>query len=45
MEPASAKEPAVVVMRSCVSMLSLMRIGMPWSGPRGPFDLRSRSSA
>src|SRR5690349_9392126 len=33
-EPSSASEPAVVVMRSAVSMLSLRRIGMPWSGPR-----------
>ena len=34
--PASASEPAVVIMRSAVAMLSLMRIGMPCSGPRGP---------
>ena len=33
-DPSSASEPAVVVMRSAVSMLSLSRIGMPWSGPR-----------
>ena len=32
-------------MRSAVSMLSLMRIGMPCSGPRGPLLLRSASSA
>src|SRR5262249_43698698 len=31
--PASAKEPAVVCMRSPVSMLSLSRIGIPCSGP------------
>ena len=43
--PASASDPAVVFMRSPVSMLSLMRTGMPCSGPRGPFDLRSWSSA
>ena len=36
-EPSSASEPAVVVMRSAVSMLSLMTIGMPCSGPRAPF--------
>src|SRR6185295_10970923 len=34
--PASASDPAVVIMRSAVAMLSLRRIGMPWSGPRGP---------
>ncbi len=38
-----ASEPAVVVMRSCVSMLSLMSTGMPCSGPRGPFAFRSLS--
>ena len=43
MEPASASEPAVVVMRSAVSRLSLRRIGMPWSGPRAPFVFRSAS--
>ena len=43
-EPRRAKDPAVVLMRSCVSMLSLIRTGMPWSGPRGPFLLRSASS-
>src|ERR671914_694485 len=31
-EPTSAREPAVVVI-STVSMLSLRRIGMPWSSP------------
>ena len=35
MEPSSASEPAVVVIRSAVSMLSLSSTGMPWSGPRG----------
>src|SRR3954466_1276542 len=33
-EPASASEPAVVVIRSAVSMLSLIRTGIPCSGPR-----------
>src|SRR5437016_10858353 len=33
-DPASASEPAVVVMRSCVSILSLMSTGMPCKGPR-----------
>src|SRR5215469_3723447 len=28
-EPSSASDPAVVIMRSCVAMLSLIRIGMP----------------
>src|SRR5215204_564249 len=31
-EPTSASEPAVVIIRSCVSMLSLSRTGMPCSG-------------
>ena len=31
---ASASEPAVVFMRSAVSMLSFRSTGMPWSGPR-----------
>ena len=35
-EPSSASEPAVVVIRSCVSTLSLRRIGMPCSGPARP---------
>ena len=43
-EPVRASEPAVVVMRSAVPTLSLSRIGMPWSGPRGPRARRSRSS-
>src|SRR2546425_3101216 len=33
-EPCSASEPAVVDIRSAVSMLSLIRTGMPCSGPR-----------
>src|SRR5688500_16525229 len=33
-DPMSASEPAVVVIRSAVSMLSLSRIGMPCSAPR-----------
>ena len=41
----SASEPAVVCMRSAVSMLSLISTGMPCSGPRGPFALRSLSNA
>ncbi len=41
--PASASEPAVVIMRSAVAMLSLSRTGMPCSGPRGPRLLRSAS--
>src|ERR1035438_9474861 len=32
-------------MRSAVSMLSLISTGTPCNGPRGPFALRSRSSA
>src|SRR6266436_836717 len=31
--PSSANEPAVVCIRSPVSMLSLSSTGMPWSGP------------
>src|SRR5512135_3666706 len=34
MEPSSASEPEVVCMRSCVSTLSLTRIGTPCKGPR-----------
>src|SRR5215217_3948843 len=41
-ELTSASEPAVVSMPSAVSTLSLSRIGIPCSGPRGP---PSRSSA
>ena len=43
-DPASASDPAVVVMRSAVAMLSLMSTGMPCSGPRGPVVFRSPSS-
>src|ERR1051326_5982069 len=41
----SASEPAVVGIASLVSMLSLIRIGMPCSGPRTPLDARSASNA
>src|SRR5690242_20499492 len=34
-EFASASDPAEVCIRSAVSMLSLMRIGIPCNGPRG----------
>ena len=44
MDPFSASDPAVVVMRSAVAILSFSRIGMPCSGPRGPLLLRSASS-
>ena len=44
-EPSSASDPAVVIIRSAVSMLSLIRIGMPCSGPRGPWRPRSASRA
>ena len=40
-EPSSASEPAVVVIRSAVSMLSLIRTGTPCSGPRTLPVLRS----
>src|SRR5580658_4401073 len=43
--PTSASEPAVVIMRSAVSILSFRSTGIPCSGPRGPFSLRSLSSA
>src|SRR4249919_1224017 len=42
--PASANDPAVVIMRSAVAMLSLIRIGMPCIGPRIRALLRSASS-
>ena len=42
-EPTSASEPAVVAILSVVSTLSLMRTGMPCSGPRGPFSFLSLS--
>ena len=41
--PSSASDPAVVVMRSAVAMLSLIRMGIPCSGPRAPFSFRSVS--
>src|SRR3984893_1158161 len=43
--PTRASEPAVVIMRSAGSLVSLRRTGTPCIGPRGPLDLRSRSSA
>ena len=43
-DPSSARDPAVVCIRSAVSMLSLIRTGMPCSGPRTPFSLNSLSS-
>src|SRR6185503_9811537 len=43
--PTSASEPAVVAILSAVSMLSLMRTGMPCSGPRSLPALRSASRA
>src|SRR6185369_5587821 len=43
-EPMSAVEPAVVCMRSWVSMLSLINMGMPCKGPRTRPSLRSWSS-
>ena len=42
--PSSASEPAVVSMRSAVPMLSLMRTGIPCSGPRTFPAARSASS-
>src|SRR3954453_21955021 len=42
--PTSAREPAVVCIRSAVSMLSFSRTGTPCSGPRGPFARYSASS-
>src|SRR5216684_4014761 len=44
-EPTRASDPAVVCIRSSVSMLSLISTGIPCIGPRGPFSLRSLSSA
>ena len=43
-EPASASEPAVVVIRSAVSMLSFTSTGTPCSGPRTLPAFRSSSS-
>ncbi len=45
MDVASASEPALVCIRSAVPTLSLTSTGTPCSGPRGPFDRRSASSA
>ncbi len=42
--PFSGRYPPVVGM-SAVSNTSFTMTGMPWSGERAPFDLRSRSSA
>ena len=41
----SANDPAVVLIRSAVSMLSFTRTGIPWSGPRTRPERRSASSA
>ena len=43
--PTSASEPAVVIILSLVSMLSLIRIGIPCSGPRTLPPCRSLSIA
>ena len=43
-EPSRASDPAVVVIASAVSMLSLIATGMPCNGPRGPWVRRSVSS-
>src|SRR5262245_52980771 len=43
--PTRASDPAVVAMRSAVAMLSFTSTGTPCSGPRGPFAVRSASSA
>jgi hypothetical protein len=42
--PSIAKEPAVVIVRSAVSMLSLTRMGMPFKGTGSPVR-RARSQA
>jgi len=44
-ESASARKPVDVWEPSAVSMLSLSRIGMPCSGPRGPLTRHSASSS
>ena len=44
-DPTNANDPAVVIIRSAVSILSLINTGTPCSGPRGPLPLRSWSSA
>src|SRR5207302_6859955 len=43
--PTKANEPAVVCIRSAVSMLSLSKTAFPCIGPRGPRALRSASRA
>src|SRR5205823_10704924 len=43
-DPSSARDPAVQAILSAVSRLSFTRMGMPCSGPRSPFSLRSLSS-
>src|SRR5580704_19095248 len=43
LEPSRASDPAVVIILSPVSILSLISTGMPWSGPRTPLSLRSLS--
>ena len=43
--PAKASEPAEVSIRSPVSQLSFTSTPNPWSGPRGPFAMRSASSS
>ena len=42
-DPSSASDPAVVVIRSAVPMLSLIRIGTPCRGPRARPAVRSAS--
>ena len=42
--PTSAREPAVVSIRSSVAMLSFTITGMPWSGPRRWWPRRCMSS-
>ena len=42
-EPTSANDPAVVCIRSAVSMLSLISTGIPCRGPRAPLAFRSLS--
>src|SRR6478672_7618370 len=39
--PTNASDPAVVAIRSAVSILSLINTGMPWRRPRTPFSFRS----
>src|SRR5580692_11568525 len=44
-DPSRANDPAVVCMRSAVSILSLIRTGMPCMGPRARLRSLSRASA